>query len=136
MMASGERLRCELVVIGTPVSQQTRRRARLGPWIEMIAKAALASGAEPFGSLPVRASITYYFEQTDIDLDNMLKPIMDGLKRAVIDDDKLVVELWARKHRIASARLTPGWPSSVVAALISGQEFVYILVEPAIEGRT
>src|SRR3954453_16081019 len=99
-MASGERLRCEFVVIGTPVSQQTRRRSRLPPWIDRIAKAALASGGDSFGSLPVRASITYYFEQTDLDLDNMLKPIMDGVKRAVIDDDKLVVELWARKHRL------------------------------------
>src|SRR5690348_11786024 len=133
-MASGERLRCELVVIGTPVSQQTRRRARLGPWIEMIAKAALASGAEPFGSLPVRVSIQYYFDQTNIDLDNLLKPILDGLKRTMIDDDRLVVELCARKHTIASALLAIGRPLNVAEALTSGEEFVHIVVEPLSEG--
>src|SRR3954452_12188164 len=133
-MASGERLRCELVVIGTPVLQQTRRRARLGPRVEMIAKAALASGAKPFGSLPVRVSVQYYFDQTNIDLENILKPILDGLKRTLIDDDRLVVELWARKHTVASALPATGQPLNVAEALTSGQEFVHIVVEPLSEG--
>src|SRR5690242_646317 len=120
-MASGGRARCEFVVIGTPVSQQTRRRARLAPWIDMVAKAAIGSGGEAFGRLPVKVCIIYFFEQTDIDLDNLLKPLLDGLKRAVIDDDRLVVELWVRKRTIASALLGAEQPLLVASALISGE---------------
>ena len=86
-------------------------------------------------NLPVKVSVTYYFEQTDIDLDNLLKPILDGLKRAVVDDDRQVVELWARKRTIASALLTTGQPPMVAAALISGEEFIHILVEIRGRGR-
>jgi len=135
-VTSGGRTPCEFVVIGTPVSQQTRKRARLAPWIDMVAEAALESGEESFENLPVKVSVTYYFEQTDIDLDNLLKPILDGLKRAVVDDDRQVVELWARKRTIASALLTTGQPPMVAAALISGEEFIHILVESADEGAT
>ena len=50
-------------------------------FIHMVAEAALESGEELFENLPVEDSVTYYFEQTDIDLDNLLKPILDEAGR-------------------------------------------------------
>ena len=54
----------------------------------------------------------------------------------MIDDDRLVVELWVRKRTIASALLGAEQPLLVASALISGEEFVHIAVDVADEDPT
>lgn len=76
----------------------------------------------------VSISISYYFGYTDIDLDNLAKPMLDGLKGVVIADDRQVVELILRKRTLAAASRQPDLPSEVAASIAAGREFVHVTV--------
>ncbi len=72
-MAAVEPL-AEFVVIGNPVSQQTRRRQRLRDWIAFVATAARAEPpTEPsLRARPARVEITCYHGGSSFDIDNVL----------------------------------------------------------------
>ncbi len=43
-------------------------------------------------------TITYFFENVDLDLDNIPKPILDALKGLVYNDDSQITDLICRKR--------------------------------------
>ena len=46
----------------------------------------------------VMVTITYFFEGASLDVDNMPKPILDGLNGLVYSDDSQVTDLLCRKR--------------------------------------
>ena len=121
---------CEFVLLQTPVSQQARRRQRVREWTSTVAAAARqAHGADrPAHTQPAAVAITYYFVQTDIDLDNLAKPVLDGMKGVVLHDDQQIVELLIRKRTINAANQMVDLPELIVDALLSDQEFLHVAV--------
>jgi hypothetical protein len=124
--------RCvEFIVMGTPVSAQTKARRRKQQWIDAVrdaARAELVAGFEPWAAA-VAVTITHYFTAASMDVDNLPKPILDGIKALVVKDDAQVVELIVRKRVIANARSFRD-PSPILAGALAAQaEFVHILVE-------
>jgi len=121
----------EIVVFGTPVSQQTGRggRPRRKAWSDHVRLTAnnLLPADAPMFDASVRVVITHYFASVLIDLDNLAKPILDGLKPAVFRDDNLVDELIVRRFRLAGLVLTSPTPM-LVDAVASKGEFVHIRV--------
>ena len=129
-------LRFEFVVDGPPVSQQARRRERVRQWIDQVRTTAAGSwlsGEVPF-SESVLLSVTYFYEATSIDVDNIPKPIIDALKGLVFMDDNQVTDMICRKRNLKEVLIEN--PSSVLAEGLSrGKDFLYIVVEDAPDQR-
>ena len=115
----------DFVVRGTPKSQQAGSRKR---WQETVKEAA-----PPVSELltgPLRLRIDFFFDgSTNLDTDNIIKPIQDALEDIVYDDDETVVDVCARKIDLRSLPSLVAAPSTLLMTL--GEfpgDFVYIRV--------
>ena len=123
----------EFVIDGPPVSQQARRREKVRRWKNEVRKAAAQHW--PVGELPVAEpvmlTITYFYEDVLMDVDNIPKPISDALKGLVYADDEQVTDVLCRK-RNRNTVIRVKSPSSVLTdRLRRGKEFLYIGVDKA-----
>ena len=123
----------EFVIDGPPVSQQARRRERVQAWKSNVYE--VAAQFWPSGELPVTElcmlTITYFFEGSTMDVDNIPKPIIDALKGLVYMDDSQLTDVLCRKRDL-NANLRVINPSPVLAeGFEHGKEFLYIVIEPA-----
>jgi crossover junction endodeoxyribonuclease RusA len=127
----------EFTAIGTPVSQQCRRRSVLRDWKRDVLAQAQARNRN---RKPVRArvivNITYYYLDHGIDLDNLAKPICDALKGFVYDDDNQITDLISRKRDLNGTLTISTVSSELGEALQKGEEFIHVTVDVSpIEGR-
>lgn len=120
----------EFLIQGPPVSHQTRRRQRVRGYIEEVrVRAALAyTDPQPYDGM-VRVEITYFYDARAGDVDNIAKPILDGLKGCVLADDSQVMDVVASKRPIATYRFVEPTPE-LLRLLAAGREFVRIRVLP------
>ena len=96
-------MRVEFIVAGTPKSVQSSRRGR---WKEKVAGAARC--ARPPDSSPavgpVRVRLVFCFEETNLDADNIVKPILDALDDAnLFVSDSQVTDLVVSLRNFAQA---------------------------------
>jgi len=122
----------EFVIDGPPVSQQARRRARLREWISKVANEAKSHWPEdklPVAD-PVMVKITYFYEDTPVDVDNISKPILDALKGMVFKDDSQVTDLLCRKRSLKDTIFEISSDISL-NLLIRENEFLLIVVQDA-----
>ncbi len=131
--------RFEFVVDVPPVSQQARRRERVRQWIDKVR--SMAAQSWPSGEVPfsdsIQVSITWFYEAISIsmDVDNIPKPIIDGLKGLVFIDDNQVTDMICRK-RNQNEELQIRNPSPILAEGLSRKKDVlYIVVEDAPDQR-
>ena len=120
----------EIVIDGTPVSNQARRRERLRAWIARVAaetRHSWPADSDPWEE-PVAVTITHYFAEVSIDLDNLPKPILDAMKGISIIDDAQVVELVLRKRRTVQAIRTDDPSPLIAGALATWPEFTHIRI--------
>jgi hypothetical protein len=124
--------RFEFILEGPPVSQQTRRRERLHAWKLFVR--AEAGKRWPAGRLPslepVRVSITYFYDEVGVDVDNIVKPILDAIVGLAYLNDDQVTDLLSRKRFLDGVRV--GQVSDVLAKGFGrGRDFLHVLVAPA-----
>lgn len=125
----------EFFVTGPPVSQQTRRQARLKAWKASVreeAEKVWPAGQPPWEG-PVKITVAYYHEgeAVRIDHDNMIKPVQDALSGLVYRDDGQITDAQTRKTPI-DGRFRLRHLSPVYAeAFGRGEAFVYIRIEEA-----
>lgn len=74
--------------------------------------------------------IGYYFRGGSLDVDNILKAILDGMKDVVYTDDNLVTDLVVRKRSL-DGFLRMDVSVEFAQALETGADFVHILVDRA-----
>lgn len=127
--------RLEFVVDGPPVSQQARRRDRVRDWQEEVRQAAMLSW--PPGELPlagpVMLRITYFYDTVSMDVDNIPKPIADALQGLAYVNDEQITDVICGKRNL-NGNLRVENPSLILAeGLTRGNEFVYIVVQEALE---
>jgi len=119
-------------VFATPVSRQTRSKRKRREWREVIREEALTAwrtGDSP-ATEPIRVRIGYYYRGSSIDLDNILKAILDGLEGVAYMDDNVIVDLIASKRSLDEfARLDVS--RGFARALAAGADFVHIVVDHA-----
>lgn len=76
-------------------------------------------------------TITYVYEGSALDVDNLPKPILDALKGLVYLDDEQVTDVLCRKRDL-NANLRVLNPSPTLAeGFEMGGEFLYIVATPA-----
>lgn len=123
----------EFVVPQRPVSQQTRRRERLREWRDFVtahARAAL-DGPRELATEPVAIRLLYFYDESALDADNILKPIQDALVGVVLEDDSIVTDVEIRR-RWRKTTFTVNAVSPVLAAgLELGSEFVHVALSDA-----
>jgi hypothetical protein len=132
---------CEFVVDGEPISKQNPNRAgskrRWQERVNAAARAALGGDIVPYGG-ELSVLVVYFFVgQTDRDLDNIAKPILDGMNHVVYHDDRQICHLVLRKTEQAMMSGVKDLPVEVVTRLgRRGREsFVYIRIEDGPDHR-
>ena len=103
----------EFLIEGPPVSQQARRRQRVKDYMEEVrACARLAyAGREPHLGM-ARVEITFFYEPAAGDVDNIAKPILDGLKGVILGDDGQVMDIVVSKRPLTAFRFVDLAPES------------------------
>src|SRR5207245_683675 len=121
------------VIPGIPVSQQTRKRARLNKYKQEVrahATKRLPTGCNPV-SIPVKITVVYYYENVPLDTDNFIKPVQDALIGVVYADDSQVWDIGLRKTNLAGSFRVKGMSAVLAEGFCSGKEFLYVRVETA-----
>ena len=122
----------ELILEQAPVSSQTRRRQRFHEWQQDLERAArLVWDTEAPVAVPVSVTITYFFDDTPVDVDNIPKPILDALKGLVFQDDSQVYDLLCRKRNRADNLRIEGPSQGLLAALDNSKQVLHIKVTAA-----
>lgn len=76
-------------------------------------------------------TIVYFFDLTPMDVDNIPKPILDGMKGIVYDDDIQINDVICRRRNL-DVRLRVSDVSAVLAeGFTLEEEFLYVVVENA-----
>lgn len=127
----------EFIVAGAPRSANANPRSRRR-WRERVSRAARERVQEEGGPTDrdVSVLIIYFYQgETFLDVDNIAKSLLDGLKGVLFRDDQQVSELLVRKTRlIAGFSLTGASPyllDAIERMSQAGSDFVYIRADPA-----
>jgi len=123
----------EFIIPERPVSQQTRRQARLRDWRDFVAQhARVAFGNRPqFADTAIAIRLLYFYEEAALDADNIVKPIQDALVDVIFPDDSLITDIEVRRRWLRT-RFAIGDVSPVLATgLDLRREFIYVVVDQA-----
>ena len=107
----------ELIVAGTPVSQQAKLKVNIDEWKGRVRDACAPTLPAPhFATLAAVGVVLYYLPADEMkgDLDNIIKPVLDALKQFVFVDDQQVERLLVQKFE---PDRTPGLAESVSSTL-------------------
>lgn len=117
----------------TPVSQQARSVQRRSQWQEVVRRSAERHW--PVGETPsagrLMVTILHFYEGIDLDVDNIPKPILDGIKELVYGDDRQITDLVCRKRALTENLLFPDLSDLLREGINRGNPFVYIRVAAA-----
>lgn len=121
----------EFVRLGIPCTVQTRNPSRLKNYRQDIRRIARFRWPGDAVTLDVTVSVRLsYFYTTDIlDVDNIIKPVLDELKGLVYRDDIQVVKVISQKQLVPVGSLLPVATSALSDGLRSRSDFLYVLVE-------
>ena len=128
----------EFIVAGAPRSANANPRSRRRRWRARVSQAARERLQEESGptNQDVAVLIIYFYQgETFVDVDNIAKSLLDGLKGVLFRDDQQVSELLVRKSRlIAGLSLTGASPyllDAIERMSQAGSDFVYVRADPA-----
>lgn len=76
-------------------------------------------------------TITYFYEESGMDVDNIPKPIADALKGLVYVDDAQINDVLCRRRDLSAGLRIVNPSPTLAAGLNLGAEFLHIRVDPA-----
>jgi hypothetical protein len=127
----------EFIVVGAPRSANANPRSRRR-WRERVARAARERLREGDGPTvhDVAVLIVYFYQgETTLDVDNIAKSLLDGLKGVLFRDDRQVSELVVRKSRLSTGLSLTGASLYLLDAVErmsrEDSDFVYVRVDPS-----
>jgi endodeoxyribonuclease RusA len=126
----------EFIVIGAPRSANANPRSRR-QWRERVAQAARERvQSEGLTDADLAVLIIYFYHgETTLDVDNIAKSLLDGLKGVLFRDDNQVSELLIRKSRFGAGLSVTGASLYLLDAIermsIAGSDFVYVRADEA-----
>lgn len=124
----------EFVIPGPPLSVNTAKSQpkKHRDWQQRLrdaAKTQWATDQRPPSLLPTRqpveVRITTYFSALALDVDNVIKPILDSLKGVIYQDDRQIYHLTSIRVDLTSAPIFES-PTLLIEALRRYSEFVHI----------
>jgi crossover junction endodeoxyribonuclease RusA len=130
----------EFVVEGTPKSQQAEASSKKKWRLKVLNEAiALWIVGDQATSTNVQVTVTYFYEGKEskiLDVDNMLKPILDALNGLVYIDDKQVTDVIGKKRDINGTFNLQNASPLLRTSLTKGIEFVYVQIQIAPDPRS
>lgn len=133
----------DVIVPGVPVSEQTKTRRRRDKWKDWVATRA-RDAISPEDRLEweeVEVFIIWFsFEWEEGDVDNIAKPILDGLSGPAYPDDEWVTQVTLRRTELGRSRIEIVDPPAALAAHIeyavrNSEDFVFVRVRPGVDHR-
>jgi hypothetical protein len=127
----------EFIVAGAPRSANAnpRSRRRSRERVSRAARECLEQDDEPTDQDVAILIIYFYQGETTLDVDNMAKSLLDGLKGVLFRDDQQVSELLIRKSRFGAGLSLTGASLYLLDAIErmsqAGSDFVYVRADPA-----
>jgi len=121
----------EFVRLGIPCTVQIRNKSRLDNYRRDLRRIALGlwdGNIAPI-ALPVSVVISYYYTSDILDVDNIIKPILDALNGLVYQDDLQVVQVVSQKRPVLTGPLPLAVTPVLSAGLRSRADFLHVLVE-------
>jgi crossover junction endodeoxyribonuclease RusA len=119
----------EFIVLGTPLSQGASPK-RKDLWKARVASEA--SGAANFGYVgPLRVTLAYFCAALGVDIDNIVKPMLDAMKGVLYQDDRQIVQVESVAIEMAEAARIGNTTAAIVKGLAAGTDFVLVRVGPA-----
>ena len=96
----------EFILEGPPVSLKAKKTntKRYQRWIRTVRKAAQAgwpTGKAPVTNTAIEVNIRNYYTLSPPDVDNIIKPILDGLNSVVYIDDRQVYRVTSEKYELS-----------------------------------
>ncbi|BDA67904.1 hypothetical protein RIVM261_025830 [Rivularia sp. IAM M-261] len=128
----------EFVVIGKPVSYQTKERKRLQTWKQKVRSASVGlwGSQAPLGDY-IQVTITHYYdapygdESAVPDSDNIVKPVRDALNGVIYVDDYQITDFVSRRRNLNGSFRVRGLSTVLAEAFCQGQEFLHIVIDLA-----
>lgn len=127
----------ELIVPGAPRSANANPRSRRR-WRERVARTARECLKEEEGptNQDLSVLIIYFYQgETALDVDNVAKSLLDGLKWVLFQDDQQVSELLVRKSPFGAGLSLTGASLYLLETIErmaqEGSDFVYVRIDPA-----
>ncbi len=123
----------EFVIDGPPVSQQARRRELIREWKEEVERVArLQWDTTPPFDGQVMVTISYFFENVLLDVDNIPKPVLDALHGLVYADDSLVTDLLCRKRSMEETLRIQNPSQLLLEMHAKSRQFLHVCVVEAL----
>lgn len=122
----------EFIVVGTPRSLQAKSASK-SRWKAQVlkeARRALPSTHSLFLE-DLRATIYYFHVNGDLDVDNILKPILDAMVQVVFLDDAQIIDVIGAKRGISGSYVLSD-VSPVLVGHLAGNpksDFVFVSIE-------
>jgi len=118
----------DFVVMGIPRTPASRSRKTWQEKVKTAASDEWPEGQAPFeGELSAR--IVYFFpEQTSVDVDNIIKPILDALEGLVYENDRVVFEVLCRKSSLSELTILANAPLKLVQSLQDDTDQVFVRI--------
>jgi hypothetical protein len=127
----------EFIVAGAPRSANANPRSRRR-WRELVTRSARERLQEEGGptNQDVAILIIYFYQgEATLDVDNIAKSLLDGLKGVIFRDDQQVSELLVRKTRFSAGLSLTGASLYLLDAIErmsqTGSDFVYVRADAA-----
>ncbi len=118
----------DFFIFGKPRTPQRKSRKT---WQTSVRYAARAHWPADQSMLlgELSAGIVYFFaENTALDVDNIIKPILDSLKELVYEDDSTIFQVTSRKTPLLRRTMLNNAPALLVEALAEDRELVFVRI--------
>ena len=121
----------EFIIDGPPISQFARQREGLHAWKDLVR--AEAERLWPPGSLPSNASlritVTYYYEDSPVDTNGIVKPITDALIGLVFNDNSQIEGLTQSRQDLHASFRIPDFTPVLAEGFGRGREFLHVKID-------
>jgi len=122
----------EFIVNGPPISAQAHNRRHYQGWIQQIRRTAeiyWPNGEPPSPQQHLKITVTYYFEDTSPDVDNIIKPFQDALVGLVYANDNQISDTRCKKRDINGEFKIKGLSPVLAEGFVRGNEFLHVKIE-------
>jgi Holliday junction resolvase RusA-like endonuclease len=127
----------EFVVIGKPISYQTKDKKRLQAWKMLVQNTVKTLWQESPSGDYLRVIITHYYDADPTnesgvpDSDNIVKPVRDALNGLIYVDDYQITDFVSRRRSLNGSFRVKGMSRVLADAFCKGEEFLHVKVEAA-----
>lgn len=120
----------EFLIPKRPVSLQARNRNNLQQWKYFVHNQAAMtySGILYDDSVNLHLSLAYLYEDSPLDVDNIIKPIQDALIGLIYQDDSVITDVESHRRWLHEPFDITKYSDLLIQGILSKKECVYVRI--------